>query len=101
MYTKNPVLWWKRFTASSEFKNELAELAIKLLSIPCSSASVERSFSVQNRIHTATRNLLSNENCEKLLAIKFSKETEDEEDAIVEEKVNDSETESDIDIDIE
>ena len=49
----------------------LSEIARRLLSIPASSAGVERSFSAQNRVHTVVRNRLSNERIEKIMRIKW------------------------------
>jgi hypothetical protein len=57
----------------SFFKVKLAELALRLFSLPASNASVERSFSMQGLIHTKIRNKLSIEKQRKILTIQFSK----------------------------
>ena len=44
-------------------------MAIRLLSIPPSSPSVERIFSKHSRIHTKDRNKLTNSRVEKLVAV--------------------------------
>lgn len=68
---KNPVTWWKMFQNFSEV-SDFATIATRLLSVPSSSASVEREFSCQSRIHTKDRNKLSNETVEKLLAVEHN-----------------------------
>ncbi|XP_030766335.1 uncharacterized protein LOC115890268 [Sitophilus oryzae] len=52
--------------------SDLATIAIRILTVPSSSASVEREFSCQSRIHTKDRNKLSNETVEKLLAVEYN-----------------------------
>ncbi|OXA37509.1 hypothetical protein Fcan01_27767 [Folsomia candida] len=50
----------------------LAGIAVRLLSIPASSAAVERSFSRQGNVHTKTRNILTHENVNRLMCIKWN-----------------------------
>lgn len=65
----NPVMWWKMFNNFSEV-SDFAPIAIKILSVPSSNASVEHEFSYQSRIHTKVRrNKLSKETIEKLLSV--------------------------------
>ena len=49
--------------------NSLAKIALRLISIPPSSAAVERSFSLQAWIHSKNRNRLSQENINKILMV--------------------------------
>ena len=60
-----PVIWWKGlrvFKVPDDFVN----IAVKLLSAPSSSASIERVFSNFGVIHTKLRNRLGNETASKL-----------------------------------
>ncbi len=47
----DPYLWWKRFL---DFDREkiFSEIAVKIFSVPTSSAAIERNFSSEARIHT-------------------------------------------------
>ena len=47
----------------------LANLAINLLSIPPSSAGIERTFSLQARIHSKNRTRLSDENVARMMTV--------------------------------
>ncbi len=53
-------------------EKNFSEIAVKIFSVPTSSAAIERNFSSEARIHTKRRNTLSNECVEKLLAIQFN-----------------------------
>jgi hypothetical protein len=48
------------------------QFAIKSISVPASSALVEKNFSLQSRIHSKDRNKLTPKRVEKLLAIKYN-----------------------------
>jgi len=65
----NPILVWSGFIATHY---ELSTIAIGILSICPSEASVERSFSMQSDIHSLDRNKLSSELIEAELRIKFN-----------------------------
>jgi hypothetical protein len=54
----NPKLFWKSFQSFKNYE-KLAVIAKRLMSMPVSSASVERSFSSQNLMHTEIRNKLN------------------------------------------
>lgn len=69
----SPVVFWKTIEQAAAFVSDgesghqqLASIAIRLLSIPASSASTERSFSLMNRILTKYRNKLSHDRLMKL-----------------------------------
>ncbi|GAB0091238.1 hypothetical protein DMENIID0001_060560 [Sergentomyia squamirostris] len=66
------ISWWKFWASSKSLTNGLGFIAIRLLEAPATSASVERSFSMQGAIHTKTRNRLVDKRIEKLLYIKFN-----------------------------
>jgi hypothetical protein len=76
--TANPIIWWKYFLVFEKTK-EFANFAVKLLSIPPTTASVERGFSHQARIHVKDRNKLLNTKVEKLLAIQLNSKYIEEE----------------------
>ena len=61
----SPTAWWKGFCSTQE----LSKIACKLLNLPSTTASVERSFSTYANIHTAKRNKLSNDKAKKLVFI--------------------------------
>ena len=65
----NPILVWSSFISSH---NELSKVAIAILSICPSEASVERSFSMQSDVHSLERNRLSIELVEAEMRIKFN-----------------------------
>lgn len=67
----NPLIWWKGFCSNSAA--ELAKIAIKILSSPPTSASVERLFSKMGHIQNLKRNRLDNERASKLLFIAHNK----------------------------
>ena len=60
-----PKIWW---TATAP-KTELSSLAAKIVSLPPTSAAVERSFSAHSWIHSKKRNRLTNERAAKLVFI--------------------------------
>ncbi len=66
--TKNPILWWKYFKSFADSRM-FSDNSAKLLSIPCTTASVEHHFSLQSRIHSKDRNRLTNDKVEKILTI--------------------------------
>jgi hypothetical protein len=70
MCGKNPASFWKNL---KEFPStlKLATIGSKLLTVPASSAGVERSFSTQKRIHSSERNRLSDKNVDKLMRIQW------------------------------
>lgn len=65
---RRPTDYWQR---ASKFASELSILALRILFISPSSASTERSFSLQKQIHSPARNKLKEESVEKLLAIRW------------------------------
>ncbi len=69
--TENAIMWWKYFKGFEAY-SKLADLAIKYLSIPPSSASIERNFSLMARIHSIDRINLTNDKIEKLSAIQHN-----------------------------
>ena len=60
----SPSIWWQSWP-----KSELQQLAIKILSIPTSSAAAERNFSTFGFIHNKIRNRLQNDCVKKLVFI--------------------------------
>ncbi|CAB4391507.1 unnamed protein product [Rhizophagus irregularis] len=60
----SPSVWWQSWPNSS-----LQQLAIKILSIPTSSAAAERNFSTFGFIYNKIRNRLQNERVKKLVYI--------------------------------
>ena len=62
---KNPRRFWNNYKMIDRTK-KLATIASRLFSVPCSSASCERSFSTQKRVHTKDRNRLKEEKIHKL-----------------------------------
>lgn len=67
----NPLMWWK-VTAECEQTKELCVLAMRLLSIPATSASSERNWWRFSLIHSKGRAALSNETAMKLVAVHAS-----------------------------
>jgi hypothetical protein len=63
--TTSPVNWWKSLCTNQPLRN----LASKMLSIPPSSASAERIWSLYGGVHTSKRNRLTNIRAEKLVAV--------------------------------
>ena len=62
--------WWRTYFI--ETAPTLASLAVRVLSVPPSSASAERMFSTFGRIHTDKRNQLSHDTVKKLGFISFN-----------------------------
>ena len=60
-------VWWKSLTGSKVSENVFIELAIRLVSAPASSASIERIFSTFAHVHNKVRNRLSVEKAQKLV----------------------------------
>ncbi|GBC07859.1 hypothetical protein RclHR1_07730012 [Rhizophagus clarus] len=60
----SPSIWWQSWP-----KSELQQLAIKILSIPTSSAAAERKFSTFGFIHNKICNRLQNDRVKKLVFI--------------------------------
>ena len=59
-------VWWKSLTGSKVSENFI-ELAIRLVSAPASSPSIERIFSTFAHVHNKVRNRLSVEKAQKLV----------------------------------
>jgi len=66
--TDKPISYWKGFR---KFAPELSKIALRLLTVPPSSANIERVFSHQKRIHSLDRNRLKHENVKKLIISKW------------------------------
>lgn len=64
-----PLEYWQRYESVYP---KLAQLARRILSVPASSASVERAFSSLRRLIGDDRTLLSAESVETLLKINYS-----------------------------
>jgi len=64
----NGLNWWNAFC----LEIELSKLAIKILSLPATSAAVERTFSSYKDVHSLKRNRLTNERASKLVFIKHN-----------------------------
>lgn len=60
-----PVAWWQTLYS----KTELGAIALKILTAPATSASVERSFSTFSNIHTKKRNKFNTERAGKICLI--------------------------------
>lgn len=66
-----PHLFWENYLQFPE-TNLLASIGCRLLSIPASSAGVERSFSYQGHFHNKSRNRLGEIKVDKIMRIKWS-----------------------------
>lgn len=64
----SPVTWWKGFYGNSS----LAKVAIRLLSMPATSAACERNFKSFSNIKTKKRNKLTSERTAKLVTIHYN-----------------------------
>jgi hypothetical protein len=64
--TEDPITWWSSLEKDVPF---LSQIAIKLMTIPASSAASERNWSDFGYIHNIKRNRLTNENVFKLVSI--------------------------------
>lgn len=60
--------WWNTFCSETE----LSKIAIKVLSLPATSAAVERTFCSYKDVHSLKRNRLTNERASKLVFIKHN-----------------------------
>lgn len=69
LLSKRKALSFWKFVKGFENSKGLATIAIRLLSIPASSASVERSFSLQGRLHSKDRNRIGEKKIEMLMKI--------------------------------
>ena len=78
----SPLDFWR----SQEQSRELSKIILSIIQIPSSTASVERSFSIQKYIHSLNRNRLLHKHVREEMIIKFNnkslkwKELEDDED---------------------
>ena len=63
------ITWWK--CHGNEAKH-LQNMAIRVLSIPTSSAASERCWSAMGNIHSESRNRLTDDRVEKLLFLYFN-----------------------------
>jgi hypothetical protein len=63
--TTEPVTWWQTLFAHTD----LGKIAVKILTIPATSAAVERSFSTFSNIHSKKRNRLKTNTAGKLTYI--------------------------------
>ena len=63
------VKWWKEISSTYARYKEISILAIRILTIPPSSACVERMFSKHQRIHRQDRNRLKNCKVDKLVTV--------------------------------
>ena len=75
MQNSIPFVYWENLL---EFKNTklLALIGSRILSIPASSAGVERSFSTQGHLHSKVRNRLNECKIDKLMRIKWALQEE-------------------------
>lgn len=64
----NGLNWWNAFCSETE----VSKIAIKILSLPATSAAVERTFSSYKDVHSLKRNRLTNERASKLVFIKHN-----------------------------
>ena len=62
-----PTTWWASVDRSSTVNNDLCQVAVKLLKMPSSSASIERVFSNFGLIQTKLRNRLGLQKAAKLV----------------------------------
>jgi len=69
MLTVSPTVWWKGVlkNTKAEINHKFSRLAVRLLSAPASSASIERIFSNFGYIHNKFRNRLGNATSAKLV----------------------------------
>ena len=65
---ENSLLWWK----SRRRLDSLRTLALSYLSLPFSSTSVERSFSILKDLTSPKRNRLTNENIRNEMKVRFN-----------------------------
>ena len=67
---KTPKNYWRHLSSFPKTKL-LSEIGFRLLSMPSSSAGVERSFSSQQRLHSNSRNRITDAKIDKLIGIKW------------------------------
>ncbi|CAG4984382.1 unnamed protein product [Parnassius apollo] len=63
-----PTTWWSGLCASTA----LSKVAVRILTAPCTSAAVERSFSTHSHIHNKKRNRLTSERAAKIAFISYN-----------------------------
>lgn len=68
VYLVNPLLWWRSLRGTCE----LAEVSIKILGTPVTSAATERSFSTFGWIHSKKRNRLTSERAAKMTYLAYN-----------------------------
>ena len=61
----SPVAWWNGYCG----RKELNKIACKILRLPATSATVERSFSCNSNVHTTKRNRLFNERAARVVFV--------------------------------
>jgi len=64
-----PTSWWRSLRGQGQVTEELIDFATTILSIPSSSADLERHFSTMGDIFGKKRNRLGIEKCKKLCTI--------------------------------
>ncbi len=64
-----PNKYWTNFLVYDS-TSLIATVGCRILSVPATSADVERSFSVQGNVHTKSRNRLTEKNIDKLMRVK-------------------------------
>nr|KYP44384.1 hypothetical protein KK1_034110 [Cajanus cajan] len=65
----SPAQWWRLYGSSTP---NLQQLAIKILSLTCSSSGCERNWSVFEQIHTKRRNRLDHKKLHDLVYVKYN-----------------------------
>ena len=81
--------WFLFWSQMKRFAPELANLAVCLLSMGISEASVERSFSIQQLTHSKTRNRLNEDIVEAEMIIRFNKHVLNDADSLYDELSDD------------
>lgn len=74
--SSTPYIYWENFLQFSSTR-KIATIGSKILSIPASSADVERSFSIQGHLHSKARNRLLDTNVDKLMRVKWALKQEE------------------------
>ncbi|RWR88638.1 hypothetical protein CKAN_01766500 [Cinnamomum micranthum f. kanehirae] len=67
--TKQPALWWESY---GDHCPELQKLAIRILSLTCSSSGCERNWSTFEQIHSKRRNRLEQQRLNSLVFVKYN-----------------------------
>lgn len=70
LFHEIPNKYWKNFLLYSS-TSLIATIGCRIMSIPATSADVERSFSVQGNVHTKSRNRLTEKSIDKLMRVKW------------------------------